>query len=180
MTIDALINGCIKQDRRAQHELFYRYSKQLMATAYRYTREEAAAKDVVQDSFIKIYKMLHQLHQREESSLLAWMKKTTARQALQWIKRNKAFQLRQVARSSDAVHASDDLQVGDVMTALESLPTGYKTVLQLHVIEGFSHKEIGEMLGIATSSSRSQLTRARAMFSDKWSELVNYYGNVEQ
>ena len=180
MEIKDVIQGCIKQDRRAQHELFYRYSKQLMATAHRYTREEAAAKDVVQESFIKIFKMLHQLQSHEEKSLVAWMKKTTARQALQWIKKNKAFQLRQFAQTSEIEYASDSLQVSDVMKALETLPTGYKTVLQLHVIEGFSHKEIGEMLGIATSSSRSQLTRARAMFSNKWSELEKYYGNVEQ
>ena len=180
MTVADIIQGCIKQDRRAQRELFYRYSKTLMATAHRYTREEAAAKDVVQESFIKIFKMLHQLKQHEEPSLMAWMKKITARQALQWIKKNKSFQLRQFAQTTEIEHASDHLHINDVMVALETLPTGYKTVLQLHVIEGFSHKEIGEMLGIATSSSRSQLTRARAMFSNKWSELVNYYGNVEQ
>lgn len=176
--VEHIIQGCIKQDRGAQKELFYSYSKQLMATAYRYTKDEFSAKDVVQESFIKIYKSINQLKTYHEGALVSWMKKITARQALRYLEQNKSFQARQTTTKSKTVDSSNNLQLDDVMRALEMLPEGYRTVFQLHVIEGYSHKEIGEMLSIGASSSRSQLTRARSMFHEKWSELENYYGNV--
>ncbi len=179
MAVEHIIKGCIKQNRRAQKELFYTYSKQLMATAMRYTKNEFAAKDVVQESFIKIYNSMHQLKQYHEGTLIAWMKKITARQALRYLEQNKSFQARQVSKRSHSVSSTSELQLEDVKLALDKLPDGYRTVFQLYVIEGYSHKEIGEMLNIGTSSSRSQLTRARTMFYEKWSELENYYGNVK-
>ncbi len=179
MSVEHIIQGCIDKNRGAQRELFYSYSKQLMATAIRYTRDEFAAKDVVQESFIKIYKSIHQLKEFHEGTLVAWMKKITARQALRYLEQNKSFQARQVTSKSKAIGSTDALQLEDVMKTLNALPDGFRTVFQLHVIEGYSHKEIGEMLNIGASSSRSQLTRARSMFYEKWSEMENYYGNVK-
>jgi len=179
MTVEQIITGCINKNRGAQKELFYSYSKSLMATAFRYTRDEFAAKDVVQESFIKIYKSINQLKTHHEGTLISWMKKITARQALRYLEQRKSFQARQTTSRSHTVESTANMQMADVMKALEMLPEGYRNVFQLNVIEGYSHKEIGAMLQIEPSTSRSQLTRARSMFYEKWSELENYYGNVK-
>lgn len=176
MTTVQLIDGCIKQDRRAQHELFYSYSKQLMAVAYRYTRDEAAAKDVVQESYLKIYKAIGQLQDKKEYVLVAWMKKITVRQALRYLERNKSFQAKKNTSPNRTTSQGDKLVLQDVLKTLATLPEGYRHVFELYVIEGYSHKEIAALLNIETSSSRSQLTRARAMFKERWAKMENYYG----
>lgn len=175
MTSAELIQGCVEQNRRAQRELFYSYSKQLMAVAMRYTRDEATAKDVVQESFIKIYKSIGQLNNTKEYVLVAWMKKITIRQSLRQIEQNKSFQSKKELFEERLEAAAKGLELQDVLKTLASLPEGYRRVFELFVIDGYSHKEIGELLHIEASSSRSQLTRARAMFQERWSQKENYY-----
>ncbi len=174
MHIEQLIKDCIKGNRRAQEELFFSYSKELMAAAYRYTFDKSAAQDVVQESFIKIFRSLNQLHSHREDVLKSWMYKITIRNALDWKAKHKAFYEKQHLVKAEIYSNENNLELQDALATLAELPEGYRQVFQLHVIDGYSHKEIGAMLNINESSSRSQLTRARALFNAKWQEKIAY------
>ena len=145
----------------------------LMATAYRYTRSQFSANDVLQESFIIIYKQISKLKVREEAVLVSWMRKITAREALRWVKKNKIDDHGDIPeRSRDETKESDQRE--DIDYIMNMLQPEHKIVIQLHSVEGFSHREIGEMLGIEESSSRARLSRARKVFTDLWSKHLSY------
>lgn len=176
MTIKDLIQGCVLQRPQAQRALFDRYGKQMMYVAYRYCGDHTTAQDAVQESFIRIFQSIEYLRQHDEKTLLAWMRKITAREALRALKKY---------RISDEIddhhlyalpeHVYDRLQHQELMKLLSEIPAGYRQVIQLYVIEGFNHKEISDMLSISESTSRSQLTRARKYLYEAWDKLNRSY-----
>ena len=176
MQFEEQIKACIQAEASAQRDLFYQHAPLLMGVAMRYVKEEEAAQDVVQESFIRIFNSLSTLRQFDKATVLSWMKKITARESLRWLKKNERYY-------SD--HAEDVLQrievapatglyEKDLLNLLNRLSSGYRAVFNLYVIEGFSHQEIGEMLNISTSTSRSQLTRAKKQLKE-WIKYNNEY-----
>jgi RNA polymerase sigma-70 factor (ECF subfamily) len=165
MSMTELIQACLREDRTAQRDLFNRYSKLLMGIAVRYVSDQPAAQDVVQESFIRIYKSLVSLQNNDAKTLEAWMKKITARESIRWLKKNKRYTLEEPTDQHFTTHAvsANRLQEEYLLSLLAKLPGGYRTTFNLYVIEGYSHKEIGELLNITESTSRSQLTRAKKM-----------------
>ena len=177
MELDNLIRDCQKQDRRAQKELFYRYSKQMMYVAYRYTTDHDTAQESVQESFIRIFKGIKSLQGRDEATLLSWMRKITARESLRIVKKSRrisyAEEVDTVGHQSPGVY--DKMQSDEVLELLSTMPEGYRTVIQLYAIEGYTHEEIAALLNISVSTSRSQLTRARRMIKHHWHQLNTHH-----
>jgi len=168
-----IINGCKAQDQLLQKELVLRYSPMLMATSMRYTCDKPAAKDVLQDSLVKILKSIKQYE--DTGSFKAWMKRIVINTALK-SKSRKRFQfeysgLENIPEQEMAPEAYAKLSAADLMKLINTLPNGFREIFNLAAIEGYSHVEISKLLDIAPSTSRSQLTRARKILQSKLVQL---------
>jgi RNA polymerase sigma factor (sigma-70 family) len=169
MTEEAMLQGCMQNDPAAQQDLYARYSPKMLTVCYRYARNREDAEDMLQEGFIKVFMQIRQFQNR--GALEGWVRKIMVHTCINILKKNKKF-----ADSVDIIYANsmqvrEDaipsiLQAKQVVECIRLLPMGYKTVLNLYAIEGYSHKEIGDMLDIEESTSRSQYTRAKAMLED--------------
>lgn len=169
MTEELLIQGCLRNEASAQQELYYRYSPKMLSVCYRYAKSREDAEDMLQEGFIKVFTQIHQFQNR--GALEGWIRRIIVHTCINNLKKNKKF-----SDSVDIIHAASVpvreenipsiLQAKQVVECIRLLPMGYRTVLNLYAIEGYSHKEIAEILDIEESTSRSQYTRAKAMLED--------------
>ena len=159
---DELIASCQKGKKESQYELVKRYSGQLMTVCRRYARDNSMAKDILQESFIRIFRNIRQY--KPTGSFEGWMHTITVRCALQWIDKSHLrheSNAELIPESSQGPDIYSDLALEDIMGYIQELSPGLRAVFNLNVIEGYSHKEIGELLDIAESTSRANLLRAR-------------------
>ncbi len=169
MTEEALLQGCIHNKAAAQKELYQKYSPKMLEVCYRYGHNREDAEDMLQEGFIKVFTQIHTFENR--GSLEGWIRRIIVHTCINILKKNKKFN-----ESVDLIHATtlqvreenipSIIQAKQVIECIRLLPMGYRTVLNLYAIEGFSHREIGGMLDIEESTSRSQYTRAKAMLED--------------
>jgi RNA polymerase sigma-70 factor (ECF subfamily) len=136
----------------------------MLGLCYRYAHNKADAEDMLQEGFIKVFQMLHQF--RGEGSLEGWIRRIVVHTCINVLKKNRKFtdcleieHAFQLATPHDAIPSIS--QAKDIVESIRLLPLGYRTVLNLFAIEGYSHREIADMLGIGESSSRSQYARAK-------------------
>jgi RNA polymerase sigma factor (sigma-70 family) len=166
---EKLIAESIKGNERSQKALYDKYSAVMMGVCYRYARNVEDAEDILQEAFIKVFTSLPKF--RFEGSFEGWLKRIAVTTALNYMNRNKQIResLNIEAMSYEvppqAENATIKLSGKDLMECIQSLPEGFKAVLNLFAIEGFSHKEIAGMLDISESTSRSQYVRAKAMLA---------------
>ena len=164
-----LILGCLKNDRQCQKSIFEYYAGRMMTLCLRYARHNMEAEDILQDGFIKIFQNLDQY--KFEGSFEGWMRRIFINIALKNIKKmsfkNELIGAEVVIEESEAPSVISSMSEQEILHAIQELPDGYKTVFNLNVIEGFSHKEISEMLNITESTSRSQLLKARRELQKK-------------
>lgn len=159
MTESELIEGCLANDRLAQRELYERYCKAMYTAAYRITNDFDSANDVLQDAFVKAFRALPRF--RRESTLGAWIKTIVVRTALSHIKRRIRFEPLEPGIREEAIDWGHRLEAEYLERAIQALPAGYRAVFVLIEIEGYPHKEVAEMLGISTGTSKSQLFHAK-------------------
>ena len=164
ITDQELITGCLKGKLDYQRELFTRYSGKMLAVCHRYSRNYDDSKDILQDSFIKIFEHISDF--RNSGSLEGWIRKTVVYTALNYYRKSsykneKTGMDKQQSSVEIEPDAYERLNEKDILDAISSLPDGYRMVFNLYAIEGYSHKEIAEMLDIDESTSRSQLFKAR-------------------
>jgi RNA polymerase sigma-70 factor (ECF subfamily) len=163
MTERELIRGCQKGKAKYQRALVLRYSPMLMTVARRYTRDEPAAQDVLQEAYIKVFGAIGDY--RPTGSFEAWLRRIVINKALESTKpmrhTHEAAGLEGVAESSVAPEALARLKAEDLIALIRQLPERFQQVFNLYAIEGYSHDEIAQMLHISPGTSRSQLTRAR-------------------
>jgi RNA polymerase sigma factor (sigma-70 family) len=176
-----LIEMCIKNDRKAQALLYKKFASRLYGTALRYTTNKDDAQEVLQDAFIKIFKNLK--NYLGTGSLEGWMKRIVIRTAIEQLRkkhRNIQFEPMQEPELSDWTYsfAFDQLNSEEIMKAMEQMPTGYRMVLNMYAIEGYSHKEIAEELKINEGTSKSQLARARKYLYEYLEEKNKIYGKL--
>lgn len=163
MTDEQLINGCMNNHAGAQKLLFEKYSKKMMGVCLRYVSDYDDAQDVLQESFIKVFQKLGSYESK--GSLDGWVRRIVVNTALDNLRKRKDyFQLEkgeeEHARSAE-VTGMENLHAKDLLLMIQSLPVGFRTVFNLYAIEGYTHKEIGNLLGISESTSKSQYARAR-------------------
>lgn len=166
----ALVDGCRRQDRTVQRQLYERFAGKLFVVCKRYVRDADEAEDVLQDAFVKIYRHIGQF--RFECPLEAWLKRVVINTALKHLKREKPW-----ANPANAQEMAPLLPQADtslptlnyqyLLGLIGELPTGCRTVFNLYAIEGYTHVEIAEMLGIAEGTSKSQYARARGLLQEK-------------
>lgn len=167
-----LLEDCLKGKRGAQRKLYEHFAPLMMAVCYRYTKSRYEAEDVLQEGFTKVFNNLNQF--KGEGEIGAWIRRIMVNTALNYLRKHKKYQYDVDVETVPERMSSDEnpvtsLQAKQLVNIIQRLPTGYQTVFNLHAVEGYSHVEIGEMLGIDAGTSRSQYLRARAMLK-KWIE----------
>jgi RNA polymerase sigma-70 factor (ECF subfamily) len=166
-----LIKGCLKGQRKSQKKLYENYKQSLFMICLRYTSSKAEAEDILQDSFLSIFKDLHQ-YDPDKGKLYTWMRRVTINTALQALRKKKMEFVELEEKFIDYDHRVDfdpevDLKMEDFMQIMSALPDGYRTVFNLYQIEGYSHKEIAQLLGISVGTSRSQYYKAKEKLKEK-------------
>jgi RNA polymerase sigma-70 factor (ECF subfamily) len=160
-----LIQGCIDGDRQMQEHLYKRFASKMYGVCLRYVANTDDANDILQEGFIKVYKNLDKF--RREGSFEGWVRRIFVNTAIeQFRKKVKLYNVDEVQENTiedKELTALDLLATKDIINIVNELSPGYKAVFNLHVIEGFSHKEIAEVLGITEGTSKSQLARAKGV-----------------
>lgn len=169
-----LAEQCRLGNNAARRELYERYAGRMLALCIRYTGNREEAEDLLHDGFLKLFSSFDKFVWRGEGSLRAWMERVMVNVVLEHLRRNDV--LRQSAALDDmpleaydepSPEACDTIPVQVLMRFISELPAGYRTVFNLYVMEGKSHKEIASLLGINEKSSASQLARAKAALAEK-------------
>ncbi|MFO8087932.1 MAG: RNA polymerase sigma factor [Bacteroidales bacterium] len=169
-----IIKGCIRENKKYQKLLFEQYAPMLLPVCMRYSHDQATAEDILQEGFVKIFDNLK--HFRFEGSLEGWMKRIMVNTALNHYRANlKHFYHKDVDELAEIIPSqvtvNDKLEEKDILAVVQQLPDGYRTVFNLFDIEGYSHKEIAQKLGVSESTSKTQLLKARKVLRKM---LVDY------
>ena len=168
-----LIEGCRRKNGQAQKNLYDRYAGKLHALCCRYIKEKMEAEDVFITAFTKILDRIDQY--KGEGSFEGWMKRIVVNESLTYLRRNKNMYLEMdieaADREPDFERLENELHAEDLMKLIDALPSGYRIVFNLYAIDGYSHKEIADQLGISENTSKSQLSRARVALQKSLLEM---------
>jgi RNA polymerase sigma-70 factor (ECF subfamily) len=169
-----LIRRCLNSDAKAQEEFYRRFAPKMYGVCLRFAKNQMEADDFLQEGFIKVFSNLGSF--RGEGSLEGWIRRTVVNTAINLIKKNsKYLKETEVEKADFLPHheagAFDNLCIEELLKLISELPAGYRMVFNLNIIEGYTHKEIGELLEISENTSKSQLSRARQTLQRKISEL---------
>ncbi len=164
MTEAEIIQGCLKNEASAQEKLYALYSRRMMAICLRYTQSRFEAEDIFHEAFIKVFKNIITW---QGGSFEGWMRRIFVNTAINHYHQNKKyFDHVDSAYAETSLSSSDNvishLSNQELLELVNRMPEGYKMVFNLHVVEGYNHNEIAEMLNIAEGSSKSQLSKAKA------------------
>jgi len=179
-----IIELCAKHDRKAQQILYDRYSRLLLGVCLRYAGDKAEAEDILQDSFLKIFFSIKDFS--GSGSFVGWLRKVAVNTAITHYHKNLKYRYHleieeYVSIETGVASFEDDFYTSDELyRVLNELPTGYRMVFNLYAVEGYKHKEIAEMLGIDTNTSKSQYSRAKAVIRDKLEKLGKLKKNYSE
>ncbi len=178
----SVVNRAKKGDRDAMKQIYDCYSRYLAATCSRFLSDGDALKDVLQDSFVKIFTSIGSFDYRGQGSLKAWMRQIAVNEVLKLLRKRRRGDTVDYTRElpdtvEDEVDEKDvaEIPAPVIQNMIKSLPEGYRTVLNLYVFEEKSHREIASLLGIAENTSASQLHRARALLAR---QITEYKKNI--
>ena len=171
-----LVKNCLKEKPAAQRQLYELFAPAMLSVCYRYTKSMADAEDVLQEGFVKVFLNLKQY--KFQGELGGWIRRIMVTTAINYLKRNARYQT-DLLFPDDHLHvvSSDHhpevkMQAKELADLIRQLPPGYQTIFNLYAVEGFNHVEIGKILGIQESTSRSQYARARNLLI-QWIEQKN-------
>jgi len=158
-----LIEGCLQNSPSAQKAVYERYSPKMYAICIRYVGDSESAKDILIQGFLKVLNKIGQF--KREGSFEGWIRRIIVNESLTYLRKNKFMHLEvdleTAEREPDYNFVQNTFEADELIALVNLLPPGYKTVFNLFAIEGYSHKEIAEMMGINENTSKSQLSRAR-------------------
>jgi len=160
-----LIDGCIRGRRECTGALYSYFSPKMFGICLRYANDYHSAEDILQEGFIKVFHNIDRF--RSEGSFEGWMKRIFINTAIEYYRKqnnhNGHAELEMVAMQHIPETALENLATQDLLKLIQRLSPGYRTVFNLYVIEGYSHKEVAKMLGISEGTSKSQLARAKGL-----------------
>lgn len=166
-----LVKQCLRGDGRAQRELYDKFSPQMLTVCRRYVKSTEDAEEVLSNAFIKVFNKIDQY--TGDGALGGWIRRIMVNESLNFIRYQKnLFVEVEEENHSHFAHEElgDQIDADHLMALIDELPLGYKTVFNLYAIEGFGHKEIGDMLGVSENTSKSQLSKARKHLQNKLSQ----------
>ena len=174
-----LIDGCIHGNRQMQEILYHKFSSKMYGVCLRYSGNAEDANDLLQEGFIKVYNNLKKF--RGEGSFEGWMRRIFVNTSIEHFR--KKVKLHNVGEVQENTIEDFDLNIldtlaeKDILTLVHELSPGYKTIFNMHVVEGYSHKEIADMLGITEGTSKSQLARAKGVLKKSLEKRLNKTSN---
>lgn len=168
-----LIQGCLQGNRKMQQELYERFAPKMYAVCLRYAGTATEAEDILQEGFIKVFKKVGSF--RNEGSFEGWIRRIFVNTAIEHF-RKKAYlqpitEWEETTVEGKYLSILDELAEQDIIGLIQKLSPGYRTVFNMYVVEGYTHREISELLGISEGTSKSQLSRAKLILQD----LVQVY-----
>ncbi len=170
-----LINGSLSGDRRIQELLYQRFAPKMYAVCLRYANNSDDAQDLLQEGFIKVFRSLDKF--RKEGSFEGWVRRVFVNTAIEHYRRkvtlNTIGEKEERTLEDGGFNVLDQLAAGDIIQLIQELSPGYRSVFNMYVIEGYSHKEIGDILEISEGTSKSQLARAKAILQKKVQEFLD-------
>lgn len=182
LTLEKLIEGCIKKDFRSEELLYKTYFGYLSGVAYRYTKERNESVELINDSFVRIFKKLDSFAfngppEEKQKAFKGWIGRITANVAIDRIRAKRSIiYLEDVGselKTDVAFEAPDTLSYQDIITLIGRLPEVQQLIFNMHEIEGFSHEEIAVKLNIPASTSRVYLTRAKAKLATLYNTVMS-------
>lgn len=164
MTDEELVRGCVSKNPAAQKLLFERFSRKMMGVCIRYADRGEEAEDMLQNGFIRVFERIETF--RGTGSLEGWIRKIMVNESLTYLRKNKTMKMNIDIDDAKYMipgnnHMGENSNEKDLLKMIQSLPIGFRTVFNMYAIEGYSHKEIGEQLGISEGTSKSQYSRAK-------------------
>lgn len=177
--VKEIVNGCLKNNRQNQSELYKMFASKMYGVCLRYTGNSMDAQDIMQEGFVKVFDNLKNF--KWNGSLEGWMKRIFVNLALDKY-RSKISHLSVEEMGEDVsdkeASALDTLSEKEILAIIQQLPDQYRLVFNLHIIEGLSHQEISQTLNIGISTSRSNLARAKAILKEKIDFQANWIEKV--
>ncbi len=174
-TEEEILRDCRKGKAKAQQALYERLASKMLGVCIRYIRDREEAEHVMIGGMVKVFEKLDQF--KGEGSFEGWVRRIMVTESLMYIRKNKALSVEVEVEAADLEpdysSLEDHLQTSDLLALISELPVGYRSVFNLYAIEGYSHKEIGELLGISENTSKSQLSRARTYLQKRLMDLDN-------
>ncbi len=173
MALEALINKCKNNDVKAQGELYTLFSSKLFSVCLKYSRNYAEAQDNLQDAFLTIFRTIGQF--KHKGSFEGWLKRVTINTVLQKYRKQRVFDLvkEEQIEAVDVEVEESDISLDYLLEIIQELPDRYRLVFNLYALDGYSHNEIAEMLGISSGTSKSNLARARMILKTKITAFKN-------
>lgn len=176
MTEKELIQQCIKGNAKAQKALYTQHSGKMFGVCLRYADNEDEAKDFMQEGFIKVFTKLSTFN--GNGSFEGWIRRTMVNTCLDNIRKMKYIKLHvELEHAKEQQYAFEDvlsiMATDDLLKLIQKMPKGYRTVFNLYAIEGYSHKEIGDELGVSENTSKSQYRKAKLYLQEKLELLEN-------
>lgn len=178
MNSNQLIQKCSKGNEKAQKAFFYQYVDLLYATINRYIKDTSTVDDILFQAMMKIFNKLEDFNYINEKALVGWLKKIAVNEVLMHLRADfrAVYKIEEITEiHSNNLVEVDEISEKDLLETIELLPAGYRTVFLLHVVDGYSHKEIADQMGIAEGTSRSQFFKARNLLQQK---LKQDYGKA--
>jgi RNA polymerase sigma factor (sigma-70 family) len=177
-----LVQGCQAGNRQLQRRTYEQYSARMLAICRRYVKNEMDAEEVMINGFLKVFEKIGQF--KSEGSFEGWIRRIMVNESLNHLRKQRLMyaevEIENVSNDLDYSVFESEMDAEELLRLIDEMPVGYRTIFNLYAIEGFSHKEIAETLGITESTSKSQLSRARVhlqkllMDSDKKFKNINH------
>jgi len=170
--IEGIIDGCRQGNTKCQEVLFERYAPLIMTVCRRYEQPDFGASDILQETFILVFKKIHQFD-ASKGTIDSWIKRIAVNTALKVIRKRKIKFLNIDDNQNSVKEISEEeidietISEEYLLEKIKELPPGYRTVFNLFVVEGFTHKEIAEYLSISDQTSKSQLSKAKKLLRNK-------------
>jgi RNA polymerase sigma-70 factor (ECF subfamily) len=177
-----VIESCKRGKQWAQSYLYQMHAPKMMGVCLRYVSDSETARDIVHDGFIKVFTKINTY--TGEGSLEGWIRRIFVTTALEYLRKKDTLSLSEsvetinIASNENEVGIISKLGAEDLLRCVQSLSSGYRTIFNMHAIEGFSHSEISDILGISEATSRSQFMRARNILKEKALSLGYRYETV--
>lgn len=172
MALKKLIEGCCNNDRKSQKEIYELVGKRLYSSSLKYAKNEHDAQDVLQDAFITIFKKIHQFNHK--GSFEGWCRRIVINTALARYRKNKLRTVGDDELISIAAEVEEEelerISLDEMLHFIQQLPERYRLVFTLYAMDGYSHREIGQMMEISEGTSKSNLSRARGLLQTKINE----------
>ena len=175
-----LIRGCLREERWAQKELYETFYGKMLVVCSRYANHTEDAKDILNEGFIKVFKNLYKYE--IGTSLDSWIRRIMINTSIDFYRKQLKHRSEDIEvlkyTACDQADVISQYSVKELLSVIQELPPSYRAVFNLYAIEGYSHKEIGNLLGITESTSRSNLVKARSKLKQMLSDLYPHKQNL--